>query len=63
MRVRQDARRVRLPTYRAISTRSHGLVARDTSRGFSETVVDLIRRGLRETRATRIERSPVTGLW
>ena len=37
-------------------------IARDTSRTLSETVTDLIRRGLRQGRTTEISRSGRTGL-
>ena len=39
-------------------------IARDTSRSFSETVADLIRRGLGQGRdtAAEVSRSPQTGL-
>jgi hypothetical protein len=37
-------------------------IARDTSRSLSETVADLIRRGLSQGRAQEISRSEVTGL-
>jgi hypothetical protein len=37
-------------------------IARDTSRTLSETVVDLIRRGLSRGQSAEIARSPVTGL-
>lgn len=37
-------------------------IARDTHRTLSETVADLMRRGLRQTDAAEITRSPITGL-
>jgi len=37
-------------------------IARDTSRTLSETVADLIRRGLGQGGAVTVSRSPVTGL-
>lgn len=37
-------------------------IARDTSRTLSETVADLMRRGLGEGRPAEISRSPRTGL-
>ncbi len=37
-------------------------IARDTSRTLSETVADLIRRGLSQGQSPDIARSPVTGL-
>jgi hypothetical protein len=37
-------------------------IARDTSQSMSETVAELMRRGLGETQGTWLERSPVTGL-
>jgi metal-responsive CopG/Arc/MetJ family transcriptional regulator len=37
-------------------------IARDTSRSLSETVVDLVRRGLADRGATPIKRSERTGL-
>jgi hypothetical protein len=37
-------------------------IARDTSRTLSETVVDLMRRGLGHGQAQDVSRSPVTGL-
>jgi hypothetical protein len=37
-------------------------IARDTSRSLSETVADLIRRGLAQGRTQEISRSEVTGL-
>jgi hypothetical protein len=37
-------------------------IARDTSRTLSETVADLMRRGLRQGRAAGLSRSPRTGL-
>jgi predicted transcriptional regulator len=37
-------------------------IARDTSRSFSATVADLIRRGLGETRPAEVSRSQRTGL-
>jgi hypothetical protein len=37
-------------------------IARDTSRSLSETVAELMRRGLGQGRGTEISRSPLTGL-
>jgi hypothetical protein len=37
-------------------------IARDTSRTLSETVADLMRRGLGQVRAPEVARSEVTGL-
>lgn len=37
-------------------------IARDTHRTLSETVADLMRRGLGEGEAVAVRRSPVTGL-
>jgi hypothetical protein len=37
-------------------------IARDTSRTLSETVVDLMRRGLGHAQPQDVSRSPVTGL-
>ena len=37
-------------------------IARDTSRSLSETIVDLVRRGLRDTTAQAVSRSERTGL-
>ena len=37
-------------------------IARDTSRSLSETIVDLVRRGLRDTAAQAVSRSERTGL-
>ncbi len=37
-------------------------IARDTSRSLSETVAELMRRGLGQGRGTEITRSPRTGL-
>jgi len=37
-------------------------IARDTSRSLSETVAELMRRGLGQGRGTEISRSPRTGL-
>jgi hypothetical protein len=37
-------------------------IARDTSRTLSETVADLMRRGLGQGQATSIDRSELTGL-
>jgi hypothetical protein len=42
--------------------RQAAAIARDTSRTLSETVADLMRRGLRQGRAADISRSPRTGL-
>jgi predicted transcriptional regulator len=42
--------------------RQASAIARDTSRSLSETVADLMRRGLRASHGAEVSRSPRTGL-